>query len=100
MSVRLLKKMAVRFLVNFVLKTFVLKVFMTRLGVKIPNHQRPLRVNFQEDWDRRKFLAKLYKINLDKKFKRNRIACDVRDRFENKSLLKDAYNRNQKEKST
>ena len=39
------------------------KVSMTRLGTKRSNCQRPLKKSFQERWDKRKFLAKLYHIH-------------------------------------
>ena len=35
---------------------------MTILGAKTPNLKRPLRMSLQERWDKRKFLAKLYKL--------------------------------------
>ena len=78
------------------------KVSMARLGAKNSDHQRPLKVSFQESWDKRKFLAKLYKLKLDKKFEGVRVAHDMceDDRLENKRLLEEAYNRNQKEKPT
>ena len=78
------------------------KVSITRLGAKSSDHQRPLKVSFQENWNKRKFLANLYKLKLDKKFERIRVAHDMceDDRSENKRLLKEAYNRNQKEKPT
>ena len=78
------------------------KVSMARLGAKTSDHQRPLKVSFQESWDKRKFLAKLYKLKLDKKFERVRVAHDMceDDRLENKRLLKEAYILNQKEQPT
>ena len=44
------------------------KVSITRLGAKRSNHKRPLKVYFQEGWDKCKFLAKLYKLKQDEKF--------------------------------
>ena len=78
------------------------KVSMTRLGTKRSNHKRPIKVSFQERWDKRKFLAKLYKLKQDEKFQGIRVAHDMceDDRLENKRLLKEAYSRNQKEQPT
>jgi len=78
------------------------KVSMTRLGTKRSNHKRPIKVSFQERWDKRKFLAKLYKLKQDEKFQGIRVAHDMceDDRLENKRLLKVAYSRNQREQPT
>ena len=43
------------------------KVSTTRLEAKSSNCQRPLKVSFQERWDKSKFFAKLYNLKLDEK---------------------------------
>ena len=78
------------------------EVELMRLGAKNDKHIRPIKVSFQQSWDKRKLLSNLYKLKSDKKFKNIRIAHDMceDDRLENKRLLEQAYNMNQQEKPT
>ena len=78
------------------------QVELVRLGAKREKHIRPIKVSFQQSWDKRKLLSNLYKLKLDKKFDNIRIAHDMteEDRAENKRLLDQAYQMNKEEKPT
>ena len=78
------------------------KVEIARPKFKPNNHHRPIKVCFDQSWDKRKFLSSLWKLKTDKKFDNIRISHDMNeeDRRENKKLLKEAYQKNVEEKNT
>lgn len=78
------------------------EVEMARLGEKQEKYERPIKVIFKDNWAKRKFLSKLYKLKSDERFTDVRIAHDmsVDDRKLNKKLLDEAYLKNQQDKST
>ena len=43
------------------------QVEITRLGEKRNNHQRPIKAFFQDTWEKRKFLSKLFKLKTEEK---------------------------------
>ena len=78
------------------------EVKMSRIGEKRPDYNRPIKVIFTQNWDKRKFLSKMFKTKNVEKYNKLRVSHDMSedDRQENKRLLKDAYQRNQDEKPT
>ena len=76
------------------------KVNMSRIGDSNREHNRPIKVCFDQLWDKRKFLGSLFKLKLNDKFRGVHISHDMcqEDRAENKRLLKEAYQLNQVEK--
>ena len=71
-------------------------VKLTRLGDKRANHTRPIKVVFKQNWEKRKFLSRLYRLKVDEKFKNINVSHDMNEeeRVENKKLLKEAYEMN------
>ena len=78
------------------------EVKLIRIGEKKPKHPRPIKAEFTNNWDKRKFLSKLYKLKNLETYSNIRIAHDMsnEDREENKRLLDQAYQMNLKEKPT
>ena len=76
------------------------EVKMNRIGEKHGNRDRPLKVTFTSTWDKRKFLARMFKTKSVEKYDNLRVAHDMskEDREENKRLLKLAYEQNINEK--
>ena len=68
-------------------------------NVKKPTENiRPIKVCFENNWDKRLFLSKLRNLKDKKQYEEVRIGHDmsVEDRDENKRLLDEAYDLNQK----
>ena len=72
---------------------------ITRIGTYVSSKTRPLKVSFQNTFDKRKFLSSLYKLkNEASKYKSINVQHDMTldERAESKNLLKTAYELNQR----
>lgn len=85
--------------VNILEVTDIEEVKITRIGLKTNTKTRPIKVNFSQSWDKRKFLTKLSNLKTQAKYEGLRVAHDMsmEDRLQNKTLLRQAYERNQRE---
>ena len=75
-------------------------VKITRLGIRRETNTRPLKVSFDQNWDKRKFLSSLFRLKNIENFSNLRVSHDMSesDRTENKRLLKEAHRMNDEEK--
>ena len=70
-----------------------------RKDLKTKDNIRPIKVKFNSSWDKRVFLSTLRNLKGKEMYKEVRVAHDMSlvNRAENKRLLQEAYNLNQKE---
>ena len=76
------------------------EVKITRISARETKYHKPMKVEFEDIIEKRKFLSSLYKLETDEEFKKINIQHDMceEDRNENKKLLKKAWEQNQAEK--
>ena len=79
-------------------KTFT--VSLERIRSNMDNYEKPLKVCFEHNFDKRKFLSSLYQLDQNKKYEDIIVKHDMNyeDRMESKRLLKEAYTMNLNEK--
>ena len=67
-----------------------------RIRSKRTEYSNPIKVTFSTSWDKRMFLANLYKLKTSETFSGIRVSHDMNleDRSRNKELLKEAYELN------